>query len=80
MSENELGERVLRSEHRLPATAGLELATAATRKRKPLTPELLEERRKKVSTCVGARIKISSIIKVAVVIWDCMDDLIMITW
>lgn len=52
LSDSELGERVLRSEHRLPATAGFELATAATRKRKPLTPEQLEERRKKVSTCI----------------------------
>ena len=47
LSEDELGERVLRSEHRLPAATSLEL-TAATRKRKPLTPEQLEERRKKV--------------------------------
>jgi hypothetical protein len=56
LSEGELGERVLRSEHRLPATAGLELSIAATRKRKPLTAEQLEERRKKVSKCVGVRI------------------------
>ena len=46
LSDTELGERVLRSEHRLP-TAVLPLATA-TRKRKPLTSEELEERRKKV--------------------------------
>ena len=38
---------MLRSEHRLPAATSLELTTA-TRKRKPLTPEQLEERRKKV--------------------------------
>ena len=61
LSESELGERVLRSEHRLPATAGLELAAVATRKRKSLTPEQLEDRRKKVSTRFGAKIK------------DCMD-------
>ena len=47
LSESELGERVLRSEHQLPATTSLEL-TAVMRKRKPLTPEQLEERRKKV--------------------------------
>lgn len=46
LSEGELGERVLRSEHRPPAIA-LPLAST-TRKRKPLTPEELEERRRKV--------------------------------
>ena len=54
MTEGEgLGERVLRSEHRvvLPS-ASLE---GVTRKRKPLTPQQLEERRKKVRGREGGR-------------------------
>lgn len=44
------GERVLRSEHRLPDAPALLMA--ATRKRKPLTAEELAERRRKVGGCV----------------------------
>lgn len=40
------GERVLRSEHRVALHPGGEAIW--TRKRKPLTPQQLEERRKKV--------------------------------
>ena len=40
------GERVLRSEHRAPQLP-LDM-TLPTRKRKPLTPQQLEERKKKV--------------------------------
>ena len=50
MSDSELNERVLRSEHRLP-TAALSLEST-TRKRKSLTAEQLEERRKKVHLCI----------------------------
>jgi hypothetical protein len=42
------GERILRSEHRVPLVPGDE-TTTWTRKRKPLTPQQLEERRQKVS-------------------------------
>ena len=45
ISEGELGERVLRSEHWLPLAAPLPFPE---RKRKTLTPEQLEERRRKV--------------------------------
>ena len=41
------GERVLRSEHHAPQLP-LDM-TLPTRKRKPLTPQQLEERRKKVT-------------------------------
>lgn len=43
------GERVLRSEHRIPLLAAAVDVALPTRKRKPLTPQQLEERKKNVS-------------------------------
>ena len=48
------GERVLRSERHTPLLAVVDMALP-TRKRKTLTPEQLEERRKKVRECLEER-------------------------
>ena len=55
-------EKVLRSRHHvIPVSASL-VALPAARKRKQLTPEELEQRRKKVNLCKINSIRYSSII------------------
>ena len=58
MVEGDQGERVLRSEHHVPQLALMDVSMLPSRKRKTLTPQQLEERRKEVSPCTAKGRKI----------------------